>query len=548
VRIRPVSTCVVLFSLVAMLMASQPAGANDSASPSDATNVDDGEEVLPVRASELYGDSGPITREQLPDWLRDRVRDEALELASSSHLEEARRTWVDTLDFVDQVDYQLEFRETFGLDTSAEHIGQVLNQRRQTEFGIQGFGLYLSEAESDDFASRETLAVALENFDDSTVGGPHNLVGILQAHQNHGKIHIHVVESKLVDRKALREQFGPGGFLIVQERRSLEELETIRATLTERLIEFDIAFASEIAFTDQGSAVRLFLPEGFKLTGSITHGVPNDSILVETGLEVSDVHEDNNHSRSDLAPGQTIHVNDHGAAGWCTWGANGHTNTYNYIVTAGHCFKNSVNTSATTRYERNNFMIKNGSRHLNTIYKELTPTSAFLYARNTSYIDAARISSADADTNAYHKMGEFGHIVNRARHNSWDVGTFLCAALGRSRTFRCGVVQSENYTYNDPNGPFNTTRGVRLSFTVDSGDSGAGVVGVVGGYPTVGDGLTLDGIIKAKITVSGWFDRSLMVTAYDVKRGLGSSFDFNCANSLQTKAADQWGFCPAVFR
>lgn len=246
------------------------------------------------------------------------------------------------------------------------------------------------------------------------------------------------------------------------------------------------------------------------------------------------------HSYSQQQPGLRIYVKDppsNPPAGLnafilCTWGVNGHTNSYNYLVTAGHCLTAHENYVGQLG---NPFDVFQNSAQT----RKLTVTTPWVISETSSSpssgkTDATRIQSNYANDNCYHGayyLSGGGHcrypIRYRASHNSWEINAdTTCASLGRSNTWRCGYILEENAV------SAAVSRLVRNSITTQIGDSGSGMLG---------GSDTIDGIHVAGVNGYAHF-----VTAYDVKRRLG--FDFNCANGQATKAANQWGACPIINR
>lgn len=105
-----------------------------------------------------YGPVGLISRRDLPDGISTLVSDEALVVAGSAELSDVRLHWSQSVDFVDQVDYQLSFRQASGfLSMDRQHLARVLSAEPNKE-AFEELGLVLADAEWAEMQERERRA------------------------------------------------------------------------------------------------------------------------------------------------------------------------------------------------------------------------------------------------------------------------------------------------------------------------------------------------------------------------------------------------------
>ena len=96
----------------------------------------------------------PITRSSLREGTRQFVSQASLDLANSPSLSEARAIWNDDSAFVDQVDYQLDFRSsTDYLSTDPAHLAQILVDRPDNH-GSKELLLYMTDEEASELLRR----------------------------------------------------------------------------------------------------------------------------------------------------------------------------------------------------------------------------------------------------------------------------------------------------------------------------------------------------------------------------------------------------------
>ena len=174
------------------------------------------------------------------------------------------------------------------------------------------------------------------------------------------------------------------------------------------------------------------------------------------------------HPEAEQQPGLQIELDP---GGICTWGINGHSTSWNYLVTAGHCGDPPFEEFAGA-------FTDDLEIHQDDSF-ELTPGSQYLESLNSAGWDMKRMASPQADSNCYHAVGSCIRYVQwRALHNSWEVGSdIVCASLGTTNTYICGTVAEENYSSTAAG--CEGSRWVRYDIDTSGGDSGSGLIGPV---------------------------------------------------------------------
>lgn len=480
-----------------------------------------------------YGPTGLITRDLLPDGIDDLVKDEAIALANSLTFAQARSSWDVSIDFVDQIDYQLEFRSHVDFMTSnIEYLANLLETRPQND-GIESMGLFMADDEVAEMQRRDELGDRMEDvvafvvdsaLTDTTEGttpsfGP-AFGGIWQDQLDGGKVVLAVTEGSQIDRTALDSIVGGAENLkVVEQPYSYDEIEIARNIVDQYLEDMEIPADILAIRSDAGTEIEIRVadPDALKLPP----GLPSGLFTVVTGPVPSDTgYPSATHSLADQQPGLQVYIT--GTSNNCTWGHNGHTTTYNYIVSAGHCFGSSDISGYTSTD-----VWQNGSSSRN-----LTSGSTYLYSLKNSSTDAARISSGYADDNCYHGNQAVSSpsphcgwpISSRALWNQWEVGSDRsCASLGTSNTYRCGYVTDMGVGTGDH---------VVVEMQGSLGDSGSGMKW----------DYRIDGILTS---IAHSPERVLFEQAYEVKSALG--FDFNCGSGKTVHSTPSgWGTCPAT--
>lgn len=484
--------------------------------------------------------ASPIDRSALRPDVSQRVTEEALVLANSPVLAESRAVWGDDESFVHQVAYQLRFRSaTDYLSVEPSHLAAVLSDRTATE-ASEWLNLYMTVEESAEFGRRQLLGDRMPDV--ARVLGvpeaeegldpvyPSTFAGIWQDQLDGGRIVVAVTDRTTVDAAEVATVAGGSGNVsIIEVPYSWDEVNAYRDALVRALAAEKVPASVEIDSLSNGRRIEIVAPNPSDVTESILSAAPEGLVSVSAGDVGETGAPDTTHSAADQMPGLRIEFDP---GGWCTWGTNGHTNTYNYLVTAGHCggddFDDFLDSTTVMEIHQNNSRL-------------LTSGSVFVYSRNVDGWDMKRVSSTYADDNCYH--GETSHcslfIKYRALHNSWETGSdTVCASLGNSSDhWDCGFVLETNYS--GGSGACSGNRFVRYDIPTIGGDSGAGLVGqVIGETPA----LSIDAIQHCKTGSTSYGN-----TAYDVKTRL--AFDFNCASSAVTgRAANAWGACPTIDR
>lgn len=370
------------------------------------------------------------------------------------------------------------------------------------------------------------------------------MVEVWQDQMNGGKITLFVTKDDRTDRRSVSRLVGNGDLHVVKVPHSAADYASYRAALSDELSSVGLAYRIGTLRSKSEYGIKIVVDNPTALPDGFGQGVPDDAYVVMAGPspELSGLPQDN-HPNGDLQAGLMLWLDLPEGWGICTWGVSGHTSNWNYIVSAGHCM--GPGHWQSSGWIGNDIEVWAGSQLQNALWDHLTPGDAFLHSRLSEPFDASRISSPNANENCYHgTLNDPGRdcpwqIENRALHNLWEEGTDrTCASLGRSNTYRCGDIIDENVTLatGADFDNFRTTRAVEVGFQHQAGDSGAGLKW----------NDTLDGIL---ICCSNPGETTtLMITAYDVKRGLAGGFDFNCAVGFARKDADEWGACPAIDR
>ncbi len=525
---------VLSLALMVLVLLMVTAGTG-SAAPSDEASEPAGSGVVPVV---------PIERAQLPEGLQELVRDEAITAANSPEFAVARQAWDSDAGFVDQVDYQLEFRSHVDfMSSDYEHIAALLTEK-PVNMGSESLGLYMSDAEVAEMNRRFALGDRIELVVEAVTGiGPSNMVegelpdygpnygGIWQDQLDGGRIVLAVVDVSLVDVEALQQIVGGADYLkIVEQPFTYNEIEEYRQMLDSELEKLGVARYVAAVHSDRGRLLEVRVSDPDSLPASFGSTVPPGAFTVVQGPTMQDAARPVNqqHAWANQQPGLRIGVKTPTKTWICTWGFNGHTSGYNYLITAGHCLQQSGGydnysgwTSAVQVWQNNSSS------------RDLTPGDSFVVSINTQTYDAARISSPYADDNCYHGNHydytppsahcEF-QMQERARHDSWEEGSDLtCASLGNSGAYRCGYIVDKDAA----------DRKVAVEMTVIGGDSGSGMK----------FNNRIDGILTDTSGPQAFFQ-----TAYDVQRMLGDGyFYFNCANGRTTHTdPSDWGVCPDV--
>lgn len=457
---------------------------------------------------------------------------------------------------VGHLEYQLRFRSAFDfLSTEPAHLTSMLVGGGNVE-AMEYLGLELSDDEWHELERREgVLARAidvrrlvtgrlLDTAEESTeppngrnATGP-LFSGIWQDHLAGGTLYLAVTDSSAIDRSELDALFprAADDFEVIEQKYSLDQLYQWRDLLASRLIESEVASGVGFSYSrDFGVRLRLELyPESRNADmDELLKGIPTEQVVVEELPQASEFLNPPAQSHTTGAQQSGIQIGVYGS-GWnvgaCTWGIAGHTSSYTYVVTAGHCTTGfgSVLSGWGLRY-----VTQNGG----STFQISTQPSAFTYARlydTSATFDHARISSPYADTNCYHGtiLDSHAHCVSpitrRLSLYGHTVGQVICASLGITNDYNCGTVSDADWSGYVSN-RWTTNRVQVDPFDADHGDSGSGIVA----GPTF-HGLLTSGIPGVRIEFE---------PAYWVKAYIGAtSFDINCVRS-----GSWWGACPIVY-
>lgn len=552
-----ICTCMALFATATF---ASPAGADNNHDGSLEAGRSEVESSESQHAPGLghYGTTGPITRNDLPSEVASRVLDQSIELAQTEAFATARGEWSEGSDFVWQIDRQLRTRQKLDyMANSPEAIAAALEGREG-----RVLGLLVSSAEEREFLRRlevgdriPDVRAALSTKSQSrsirdgfgigrsadsegvTEVRPEGLGGIWQDQSDGGKIIVALVDPAAHDLPKLEQAAGgPGNLKVVQVPMSFDELEQVRDEVKMALGGAQVPAAVLLDSRSDGKHIVVQAPNVGAATEALeVAGLRNQVELVDGEAPVSEGDPHNVHREGDQQAGLRLKVKN-GSTGICSWGVNGHTSSLNYITTAGHCFSTNPNyrgwVSRTEVYQ--------GNRSTLTSNFHLTPGRQYLYSVRGDGRDAARISSPQADSNCYHADGHCQkYIRSRALHNSWEVNSdWVCASLGNTNTYECGLVLEENY---DPDRFFGLLQSkckgenmVRYDIDTKDGDSGSGIIGEY----WRSSAASIDAIHSCGVGSSGAGN-----TAYHVKQKLG--YDFNCGTSTRRGvSASSWGSCP----
>ena len=511
--------------------------ATDVAEPTTAPEDETPRSASSKRGLGEYGTEGPITRDQLEGDLPERVTEEALTTAMSEELAPAREDWNQEFDFVHQIDYQLRFRNKIDyLDSGTDHLADVLEEKPEN-VGSESLGLYMTEAEAQEFERRQevgdripTVASEVGRGEESAEGDEpehsDNFAGTWQDQNNGGKIVVAVVDASEIDEERVEELAGgEENIEIVEVEHSWDDVEGYRDAILEAIEEENAAATVYINAGPEGRTIEITAPQPETLPESILKIAPDEILTVTEGeLPFEDSEPNETHAEVNQQPGLLIFFNRNST---CTWGANAHSKYQTYLITAGHCgdFDNFRG------WNNNEEIYQNNSFHL-------TPGPRYIYSIDINGWDMKRVSTPQADSNCYHADSNCARFIRyRARHNSWEPGSDLvCASLGRTNSYECGVVLEENYR-GPATGECSGSRYLRYDIDTSPGDSGSGLIG-----PVAARGASIDAIHSCGAGPVGFGN-----TAYDVRQQL--KIEFNCAPTVvRNRPAGDWGRCPSINR
>jgi len=537
---------------VALVLATIPAIA---AGPEQSGVADDTayEITVEMEASESrglgwYGTDGPIDRANVPN---PSVRDRAIDLANSAQFAEIRRTWDEKVDFVDQIDYQIDFRQDYDFLASDDAtIAAVLSERAGKGSTIfDEMQIFLSQSERTEIQRRIELHQKTGDVRDGVVGRTPSeeefaggtsrygaaFGGVWSDDQDGGKVKVAIVRDELTTDLAsrIRSVFSdPGTELeIIEVTYSLDDLNAFAAAVGPVV---EAAGADVVASTAWypdpisntvviASAARFRIP-----------GVPEDA-ATWTGepanyRTASGPVADHGSKASYGGLGITLGWQEYPAPGGldnpiCTSAFGMTTSSYYYLLTAGHCL------NLIYEYETGNTSWSAISGYSYDVYMSAgqtvsgTPTrlvaDGYIYARKGGVYDVARIQNTGVSaTNCYHSGNDncTYRIQYRLSLYGHGIGDDICASLAKTNTYRCGQVSALNVSSNGLTGL------VKWDDAVSIGDSGAGVKW----------NYTAHGVVSL---TSG--SSSLFVPIYRAVNGLG-------ANVICDTAATKGRVCAVV--
>jgi len=296
--------------------------------------------------------------------------------------------------------------------------------------------------------------------------GP-NFGGVWQDQLGGGDIVVAAVDASRVDSVAVGRAAGNSDNVrIVEVEHSWAEIDSMRDALVDKVAARGLDANVLINSTGIGRQLEIVTPTPELIDASLLALAPEDLVTTTKADTAGNTGgPSGTHSAGDQQAGLQVEF-DPGYSSWCTWGMSGHTSSYNYIVTAGHCgastYKNFSGWSYAFEMQENDVF-------------ELTPGASYVHSFDAYNKDEKRVSSQYADNNCYHATVHCGGFFRyRAVHNSWEVGADTsCASLGTSNAWECGLIQEENYT---GSGDCAGNRWVRIGVTTIPGDSGSGFV------------------------------------------------------------------------
>jgi len=454
-------------------------------------------------------------------------------VAQSPALAQARRLWGQHGDFVWQVHRQLNTRSKLDyMSSEPEHLSGVL---AETAGVPRHIGLFMTEAEAAEFERRIELGDVIPEIDSllgvkapteeggDEISGP-NYGGAWQDQLDGGRIVVALVDPTNVDVAALAQALGGEEHLkIVEAELSFDELIARRDAISQALIRAEVPTSLRIESRSDGKHIVVQAPDIRRAENVVRRADLATGVEFVEGQAMKDESSPSStHSEADQMPGLRITTQ----GGLCTWGVNGHTASLNYATLAAHCFQYNLNYSgwaSSTELEQGS-----GTQFL------LTPGTQYLKTTTGSNYDSARMSTPQADSNCYHSNSDCARfIAKRTLHNSWEVNSdWVCLSMGNTNSWDCGVVQEEYWEHTCTAGQM-----VRYDIDTGGGDSGGGVIGLLGGTSA-----SIDAIHTCADGTSGGGN-----TAYHVKQALG--FDFNCSTvEVTNRAASAWGSCPTIDR
>lgn len=490
-----------------------------------------------------YGPEGTIQRSDLPPGLSKYVAAEALELAQSRTLAQARSEWNRSIDFVDQVDYQLSFRQHYDfLSATPEAVAVAMRTKSQNEY-FDELQLLLTAEEARELRRRDNLGDKADRLRQAlnTKSEPSNVVDLVQDQLNGGQMVAYVLNEEPQVVELANRIAGTGNLKIVEVPYTAEQYRGFQKELSNRIAALGLSDYELGMEHGETITISLQVSEDEPLPADLLDGLPGDavelvvvpgSVVSDAGMPIAD-HPENQY----LTAGVRVRaVRPAGTEHYCTWGLAGHTNSYHYIVTAGHCFTPGSQVAGW----RTNYNVRSSDSV--SLY---TQGSNYIYSTDigTSIdrtIDAARITSTNiAATNCMHQDNNScaWAMEALAQNNSWETGTDrTCASLGNSNAYRCGYIDKEGV---ESGGHVNL---VRVKVKSKGGDSGSGFKW----------NETIDGLLirNGQIGIINKTDVSYFQMAEDVRSGLGPGFDFNCYSyGLRSASTSTWlSSCPVVNR
>lgn len=293
------------------------------------------------------------------------VSAEVLAFIESPALVALREERGDTPELARQLDYHYRFRGmTDYLDRSPAHVAEVMRPGNHSPEALVEVGLELAPSEWQEFRRREGVGASIvevlrlltgraydeaeERLEGGVDGTPGQrlstgdlLSGVWLDQMDGGRLKVAVTDASAVNMGQLA-RLVPGGrssIEVIEQDLSADELHALKQGVRADLVEAGEESSVGYAYTDTGVKVRICPTRADQALERFRAPDPENIVIgpVEN-LEIAGG-PGTAHSGSGIVAGLDIE----GTSDWreepydCTWGLNGHTSGYLYLVTAGHC-------------------------------------------------------------------------------------------------------------------------------------------------------------------------------------------------------------------
>lgn len=513
-----------------------------------------------------YGPSGPITAENaIPG-----TPAAAIAIAQRPEFASVRTDWDESLDFVLQVMDETKFREMEGFNASPAAVANAVANRAEVpdEFFAE-WGVFLNAQQRAEVLRRNRLAgksaemkelfAGSPGGDESNVVHPKRWAGAMLDHLDGGRLKVAIVNPTAAEKAAIESHTprGADDVEIISAKYSLNELRHYQDVIGDQI---DIALADfvaaggEISGSPAGTSIEVeenrILVEITGAVGVDLSMIPDDAYklqvkemasVVTAGEWVNNSYYSK--SQSYQQPGLRMSVrddDDYSNVAYCTWGFNGHTSSYLYMITAGHCVHDipgGAYSSGTSGWVES---FQPGTSNIrltdpNSSYGD--PYAGYAvwrgWGHDSTKTDSARIEVGDyADSNCYWSTSDCAKtITKRQSLNRQDdaVGDYVGFSASAENKYKTGYVTKYGDKWINI-GLFGFVHIEEMEWvgaTVIGGDSGGGVV----------SGSMAIGIVDA---LDNERNEMMFSHIYNSKTELG--YEPNCVRNSST--ATGWGDCP----